>query len=185
MSGIWQLTITQIDIFLIFTPANPDHIYHFTEDLGGRKLWYNPDPLLLWGNGILRTLALASGSTSFLRLNADHHIQQGIDFLLHQSLSKLILCNGFYYTIWWYYKLISLYRTPLINTLSTALPGPILAETRSGLQVNGPTGELTQADWGSIQISYRGLISLSLSGQIYLLGFKAADGVDKQSCPEV
>lgn len=97
------------------------------------KNWYNPDPLLLWGNGILRTLALASGSTSFLRLNADHHIQQGIDFLLHQSLSKLILCNGFYYTIWWYYKLISLYRTPLINTLSTALPGPILAETRSGL----------------------------------------------------
>lgn len=120
-------------IFIIFTPANPDHIYHFTEDLGGRKLWYNPDPLLLWGNGILRTLALASGSTSFLRLNADHHIQQGIDFLLHQSLSKLILCNGFYYTIWWYYKLISLYRTLLINTLSTALPGPILAETRSGL----------------------------------------------------
>lgn len=133
MSGIWLLTITQIDIFLIFTPANPDHIYHFTEDLGGRKLWYNPDPLLLWGNGILRTLALASGSTSFLRLNADHHIQQGIDFLLHQSLSKLIPCNGFYYTIWWYYKLISLYRTPLINTLSTALPGPILAEIRCGL----------------------------------------------------
>lgn len=128
-----SLTITQIDIFLIFTPANPDHIYHFTEDLGGRKLWYNPDPLLLWGNGILRTLALASGSTPFLWLNADHHIQQGIDFLLHQSLSKLILCNGFYYTIWWYYKLISLYRTPLINTLSTALPGPILAETLSAI----------------------------------------------------
>lgn len=75
MSGIWQLTITRIDIFLIFTPANPDHIYHFVEDLGGRKLWYTPDPLLLWGNGILRTLALASGSTSFSGLDADHHIQ--------------------------------------------------------------------------------------------------------------
>lgn len=49
--------------------------YHFVEDLAGRKLWYNPDPLLLWGNGILRTLALASGSTSFSGLDADHHIQ--------------------------------------------------------------------------------------------------------------
>lgn len=126
MSGIWQLTITWTDIFLIFTPANPDHIYHFVEDLGGRKLWYTPDPLLLWGNGILRTMALASGSTSFSGLDADHHIQLIYRFFYfdHQSLSKLILCNGFYYTIWWYYKLVSLYRTPLINTLSTALPGP-------------------------------------------------------------